>query len=143
MTSKRSWFRDRSAVLRLGAVGGALALAVAGCGTLMPGGNTGGRDLGTAAAAGPGPGVTDDSVKVVFIAVDLDAVKKLTGFKTASVGDQQAQIQALEDWVNANGGLDGRRWTRSSGSTTRRPTRRPPKSSSATRSPRTTRPSRS
>ena len=110
MTGKQSWFRDRSALVRLGAVMGGLALAVAGCGTMMPGGNTsGGTDLATQATAGPGPGVTDDSVKVVFVAVDLDAVKKYTGFKTASVGDQEAQIQALEDWVNDNGGIGGRK----------------------------------
>lgn len=109
MSSKRSVLRDRSALLRLGVVGGALALAVAGCGALMPGGNTtSGQDLDTAAAAGPGPGVTDDSVKVVFVAVDLDAVQKVTGFNTAPVGDQEAQVQALEDWVNAHGGIGGR-----------------------------------
>ncbi len=109
MATQRSWFRDRSALLRVGVTAGALALALAGCGTMMPGGYTGSAsDLDTQAAAGNGPGVTDDSVKVVFIAVDLDAVKELTGFKTASVGDQEAQIQALEDWVNDNGGLGGR-----------------------------------
>lgn len=108
VTSRRNRFRDRSAVLRLGVVGAAVALAVAGCGTLMPGGHTGATDLGAAAAAGPGPGVSDDSVKVVFVAVDLDAVKKVTGFNTADVGDQEAQVQALEDWVNANGGIGGR-----------------------------------
>ncbi len=96
-------------MLRVGAVGAALALALVGCGTLMPGGNTGATDLGDAAAAGPGPGVSEDSVKVVFVAVDLDAVKKVTGFNTASVGDQKAQVQALEDWVNDNGGLHGKK----------------------------------
>ncbi|MCD4524383.1 ABC transporter substrate-binding protein [Nocardioides sp. cx-173] len=106
---KRRWTRDRSALLRVGAVGAGLALALAGCGTLMPGGYSGGADLGAAAAGGPGPGVTDDSVKVVFVAVDLDAVKKITKFNTAEVGDQEAQVQALEDWVNDHGGLDGRK----------------------------------
>lgn len=109
VSSSRKWWRDRSAVVRLGAVLACGALAVAGCGTLMPGGNTStGTDLGQAAAAGPGPGVSEDSVKVVFVATDLDAVKKLTGFNTASVGDQEAQVQALEDWVNDNGGLGGK-----------------------------------
>jgi ABC-type branched-subunit amino acid transport system substrate-binding protein len=109
----RRWTRDRSALARVGAVGAALALALAGCGTMMPGGNTAGGSTGTdlsAVASGPdGPGVGDDAVKVVFVAVDLDAVKKLTGFNTASVGDQEAQIQALEDWVNDHGGLGGRK----------------------------------
>ena len=109
--SSRRWTRDRSAQLRVGAVGAALALALAGCGTLMPGGNTTGgaaTDLATAASGPDGPGVTGDAVKVVFVAVDLDAVKKITGFNTASVGDQEAQVQALEDCVNDNGGLGGR-----------------------------------
>lgn len=108
MQTKRRWTRDRSAQLRVGVVGAGLALALAGCGTLMPGGNTTGGDIGSAAAAGPGPGVSDDSVKVVFIAVDLDEVQKMTKFTTASVGDQEKQIEALEDWVNANGGLGGK-----------------------------------
>lgn len=110
----RRWSRDRSALLRLGAVGATLVLALAGCGTLMPGGNTTGGtgaavDLGAAAAGPDGPGVSEDAVKVDFVAVDLDAVKKITGFKNASVGDQEAQVEALEDWVNANGGLGGRK----------------------------------
>lgn len=113
MHSKRSWTRDRSALLRVGVVGAGLALALAGCGTLMPGGNTSGGTTGAAlapAADGPdGPGITDDTVKIAFVAVDLDAVKKTTGFNTASVGDQEAQVQALEDWVNDNGGLAGRK----------------------------------
>src|SRR6478736_5182051 len=111
--STRSWTRDRSALLRVGAVGLGLALALVGCGTMMPGGNTSGggtgTDLATAAGGPDGPGVTDEAIKVVFVAVDLDAVKKTTGFKNASVGDQEAQVQALEDWVNDHGGLDGRK----------------------------------
>jgi ABC-type branched-subunit amino acid transport system substrate-binding protein len=105
----RRWTRDRSALLRVGAVGAGLALMLAGCGTLMPGGNTTGSDGRPAVAAGNGPGVTEDSVKVVFVAVDLDAVQKMTGFQTAPVGDQKKQIQALEDWVNDNGGLGGKK----------------------------------
>ncbi len=108
MQTTRRWTRDRSALLRVGAVGAGLAVALAGCGTLMPGGHTG-ADGRVAVAAGNGPGVTEDSVKVVFIAVDLDAVQKMTGFETAAVGDQKKQIKALEDWVNDNGGLGGRR----------------------------------
>jgi hypothetical protein len=80
---------------------------------MMPGGNTSGggtgTDLATAAGGPDGPGVTDEAIKVVFVAVDLDAVKKTTGFKNASVGDQEAQVQALEDWVNDHGGLAGRK----------------------------------
>ena len=82
-------------------------------------------------------------MKVVFVAVDLDAVQKVTGFNTASVGDQEAQVQALEDWVNANGGIGGRELDAVFRLYDAQTTRRPPRSSCATRSPRTTRPSRS
>ena len=110
MTSSRTknrWWHDRSAVIRTTAVAASACLALVGCGALMPGGNTGGG--GRAVAAGPGPGVSGDSVKVVFVAVDLDAVQETTGFVTAPVGDQKAQVQALEDWVNDNGGLGGKK----------------------------------
>ena len=46
-------WQDRSVLLRSSALAAGLALAVAGCGTLMPGGNTGAQDLDTAASAGP------------------------------------------------------------------------------------------
>ncbi|TYL46030.1 hypothetical protein FXB39_15070 [Nocardioides sp. BGMRC 2183] len=99
----RSGLRDRSLVLRSVAVLAALTLALVGCGTLMPGGGQA-VDRSTA-----GPGVAGDTVKVVFIGVDLDAVKDQTGFVTADAGDPEEQMEALEDWVNANGGLgDGR-----------------------------------
>ncbi len=97
-------WQDRSVLLRSSALAAGLALALVGCGAVMPGAKV---DV-QAVASQDGPGVSDESVKVVFIAVDLDAVQKLTGFETASVGDQEAQIQALEDWVNDNGGLGGR-----------------------------------
>ncbi len=49
-----------------------------------------------------------DSVKVVFVGVDLEAVAEITGFQVADAGDPEAQVEALEDWVNANGGVGGR-----------------------------------
>ncbi len=109
----------------------------------MPGGNTTGSDGRPAVAAGNGPGVTEDSVKVVFVAVDLDAVQKMTGFQTAPVGDQKKQIQALEDWVNDNGGLGGKKMEAVFRIYDAQSDRRLPRSSCATRSPRTTRRSRS
>ena len=110
MQSKRRWSRDRSALLRVGAVGAALALALAGCGTLMPGGNTSAaRPRRPRPRPARDPASPTTRVKVVFVAVDLDAVKKMTGFNTASVGDQKAQVQALEDWVNDNGGIGGKK----------------------------------
>ena len=98
-----SRWRDRSLVLRTAAVGVVAALALVGCGTMMPGADSGG-----AALVGSGPGVSDESLKVVFVGVDLAAVAKLTGFKVADAGDPDAQVEALEDWVNAHGGVGGR-----------------------------------
>ena len=48
------------------------------------------------------------TVKVVFVSLDVAAVAKITGFNLADAGDLEAQVQALEDWVNANGGVGGR-----------------------------------
>ncbi len=94
--------RDKALWLRTAAAGAATALALAGCGALMPGG-------GKADPTIAGPGVTDDSVKVVFVGVDLSGVQAATGFSTASVGDPKKQVEALETWINDNGGLGGRK----------------------------------
>lgn len=102
VSMRRARGLDRSLAARSAAVVGALALALAGCGTFMPG--AGDRVDRTSA----GPGVDDNTVKIVFVGVDLDEVKKMTDFNTASVGDPEKQVQALEDWVNDNGGVGGR-----------------------------------
>lgn len=105
-----SMWRDRSALLRSTAVTGVLALALAGCGAWMPGGHPGMvSNPGGGPVPGDGPGVTEDSVKVVFIGTDLKAVEEITGFTTAPVGDLEEQTEALEKWVNANGGLGGKK----------------------------------
>lgn len=96
--------RDRALGVRSGVLGAVLALSLVGCGAMMPG-----TDSGGSGATGSAPAASGDSVKVVFVGVDLDAVKKQTKLVTASVGDPKAQVQALEDWVNANGGLGGRK----------------------------------
>ena len=124
---------DRSLLLRSGAVVATLILALVGCGTLMPGAVSGDADR-----VGDGPGV-GDTVKVVFVGVDLEAVAAITGFKVADAGDPEAQVEALEDWVNANGGVGGRKLDAVFRLYDARPTRLPRRSSSATRSPRTTR----
>jgi hypothetical protein len=93
--------RDRSLVIRSLAVLVGFGLSLASCGMLLPGS---GANL---SGVGNGPGV-GDSVKVVFVAVDLKAVARITGFNLADAGDPEAQVQALEDWVNANGGVGGR-----------------------------------
>src|SRR5690349_21594460 len=94
--------RDRALGVRSVVVAAAAALALVGCGAIAPG--SGGSDSPSAS-----PSASNESVKVVFVGVDLDAVKKQTKLVTASTGDPKAQVQALEDWVNANGGLGGRK----------------------------------
>ena len=108
MRSNRRWSRDRSTQIRVGAVGVVAALMVGSTGTWLPGGNSA-VDLKLAASGPDGPGVKGGVVKVDFIATDLDAVKNYTGFNTAEVGDQEAQVRALATWVNANGGLGGKK----------------------------------
>jgi ABC-type branched-subunit amino acid transport system substrate-binding protein len=88
---------------RAGAVLVAAVLAYTSCGTLMPGADSAGG------ASGNGPGVTGDSVKVVFIGTDLTATASMTGFKNADVGKPADQVEALESYVNANGGIAGRK----------------------------------
>ncbi len=105
-SERAPWWRDRAATIRTAVVAAGVSLALAGCGALLPGDADSGQ---VASAQGPGPGVTADSVKVVFVAVDLDSLQEYTGFKTAPVGDQKKQIKALETWVNENGGLGGKK----------------------------------
>ncbi|MET7425112.1 hypothetical protein [Dactylosporangium sp. NPDC005555] len=110
------WVRERvhdwSLTLRAGAAAVAAVVAFAGCSSVMPGalggpGGTGGGD--DQRLTGTGPGVTADSVKVVFVGVDLKATASVTGFKTADAGDPARQVKAIETWVNANGGVAGRK----------------------------------
>ncbi|MEV0898819.1 ABC transporter substrate-binding protein [Actinoplanes sp. NPDC049802] len=96
---------DRPLLVRAGAVLIAAALAYTSCGTLMPG-----ADGATGTSTnGVGPGVTDDSVKVVFIGTDLTRTASMTGFRNADVGKPSEQVKALETYVNANGGIAGRK----------------------------------
>ncbi|HCK78864.1 MAG TPA: hypothetical protein DHW34_02480 [Actinobacteria bacterium] len=58
------------------------------------------------------PGVTADSIKVGFLISDIGKVAASLGFKQANYGGaegQTKQIQAVVDYVNANGGLGGRK----------------------------------
>ncbi|MEV6299997.1 ABC transporter substrate-binding protein [Actinoplanes sp. NPDC051861] len=80
---------------RLGTLLLVVVLAYTSCGTLMPG-------SGSAPEAG-------DSVKVVFIGTDLTKTASMTGFKNADVGKPEDQMRALEAWINANGGIGGRK----------------------------------
>lgn len=98
---KTSLWKDRSVLVRSGVVTAGLALTMVSCGAVLGGEG--------APIVGDGPGVTRDSVKVVFIGTDLQAVEEYTGFTTESPGDLEAQAMALEKWVNKNGGLGGRK----------------------------------
>ncbi len=86
--------------MRSAAVIASLLVSLFACGALSSVG-------GTTASDGDGPGV-GASVKVVFVSLDVAAVARITGFNLADAGDLEAQVQALEDWVNANGGVGGR-----------------------------------
>ncbi|BEL08113.1 hypothetical protein Q0Z83_063040 [Actinoplanes sichuanensis] len=101
MTTRRI---DWPLFVRIGAVLTVAVLAYTSCGTLMPGAGS-----AVSPSGGVGPGVTDDSVKVVFIGTDLTATASMTGFKNADVGKPEEQVEALAAYVNANGGIAGRK----------------------------------
>ncbi|MET7399641.1 hypothetical protein ABZS66_39785 [Dactylosporangium sp. NPDC005572] len=99
---------DPSLLVRATAAAVLAVVAFAGCSAVMPGARDK-ADQGS--TSGPGPGVTADSVKVVFVGVDLRSTSSITGFRTADAGDGAKQAKALEAWVNANGGIAGRKMT--------------------------------
>ena len=72
------------------------------------GAETGETETDAEPAGEDGPGVTADEVKVGFIVTDLDAVSKALDFEVPDQGDEEAQIQAIADHINATGGIDGR-----------------------------------
>lgn len=57
---------------------------------------------------GSGPGVSDETVKMAFIYTDLERTANALDFEVPDFGDYEAQIAALAEWVNANGGIGGR-----------------------------------
>jgi hypothetical protein len=96
---------------RTALVGAALSLAlvVSGCATTKTAGFTASAAPGAVGGdTNPSPGVTDDSVKVGAIFTDVGTLGETLGFKTDPLGDPDAQVKALMDWVNANGGMGGR-----------------------------------
>ena len=54
------------------------------------------------------PGVSDDTVTISFIITDTSAVAAAFGWETPDEGDREAQLAALIDHFNANGGFAGR-----------------------------------
>ncbi len=66
-------------------------------------------DAGSLVPAGADtPGVTDESITVSVIITDTSAVAAAFGWEVPNEGDREAQVQALVDHVNANGGIAGR-----------------------------------
>lgn len=99
---------DISIATRAVAAAAVVVIAFVGCDAAMPGA-IGGKGGTGGVAAGPAPGVSQDSIKVVFVGTDLTATKELTGFTTADTGDGKAQVQAIQEYINANGGIGGRK----------------------------------
>jgi hypothetical protein len=60
----------------------------------------------TAGDTGLGQGVTADSIKLGIAVVDYDAIKQFVDFTR---GDQQKIAQTFVDYINANGGVAGRK----------------------------------
>ena len=54
------------------------------------------------------PGVTDDTITISFIITDTSAVAAAFGWETPDEGDREAQVAALVDHFNAQGGIAGR-----------------------------------
>ncbi len=54
------------------------------------------------------PGVTDDTITISFIITDTSMVAQALGWETPDEGDREAQIAALVDHFNAQGGIAGR-----------------------------------
>lgn len=80
---------------------GALVFATAAC-----------SDGNPAPAGQQGPGVTADAVNVGFLAVDIGELSQQLGFVNVEDGGYPTVskgIRAVVDYVNANGGLGGRR----------------------------------
>jgi hypothetical protein len=66
---------------------------------------SGGTGGSTPVPTGPAPGVTDDSIKVGVLWVDLESIGDIA---TLDHGDVEGGYQALFDDINANGGINGR-----------------------------------
>ena len=99
-------WQDRSVLLRSSALAAGLALALVGCGAVMPGAN--GRRGGRGLAGRPRchRRVRQGRVRRRRPRRRAEAAP---ASRPRRVGDQEAQVQALEDWVNANGGIGGRK----------------------------------
>lgn len=86
-----------------------LALVMSGCATTKTAGFTASAAPGSVGGdSNPSPGVTADSVKVGAIFTDVGTIGAQIGFLPDPLGNPDAQVKALTQWVNANGGMGGR-----------------------------------
>lgn len=74
------------------------------------GGNDGGGTGGTTTRTEPDErGLTADTINIGFVRLgSFRALSDSLGFTNSETGDVDGQIEALVDWVNANGGIAGR-----------------------------------
>ncbi|MGI9608494.1 MAG: hypothetical protein ACR2P0_20355 [Acidimicrobiales bacterium] len=63
---------------------------------------------GPVPAGADAPGVSDDSITISFIITDTSAVAAAFGWEPPTEGDREAQVAALVDNINAQGGIAGR-----------------------------------
>lgn len=64
--------------------------------------------IGLVPAGQDTPGVSDDTITISFIITDTSAVAAAFGWETPDEGDREAQVAALVDHFNAQGGVAGR-----------------------------------
>ncbi len=69
---------------------------------------TSAEPTGPVPAGADTPGVSDDTVTISFIITDTSAVAAAFGWETPDEGDREAQLAAMIDHFNANGGFAGR-----------------------------------
>ncbi|MGI9623865.1 MAG: hypothetical protein ACR2PK_13590 [Acidimicrobiales bacterium] len=69
---------------------------------------SGDSDGGPAPAGTGVQGVTDEAITISFIITDTSAVAQAFGWETPDEGDREAQVKALVEQANADGGIGGR-----------------------------------
>jgi ABC-type branched-subunit amino acid transport system substrate-binding protein len=98
----RRWIAGALALVLLA---GACSSEAADGGGSGGGGDGGGGDTGEAGGT-PLPGVTDDAINISFIGADFAALAE-AGL-APDLGDMEATLPALVDWINEDGGIAGR-----------------------------------
>lgn len=87
---------------RVIAVAGVVALLLVGCKSSSDSSSNGAKPASTEL----GQGVTDDTIKLGITYTDLSALKEIMKLDH---GDYKANFQAYADWVNEQGGINGRK----------------------------------